>query len=134
MHSANVSPWDDVRPAVERALLVVYNALTLAPLAWLLTMAMFVLAATLQAGHLPVYGQPDPKYTGLDVLYYLAIWLAVLGLVSLPGWLAMSALARLAWFPLRVTRVHVGVYFLSASLFFAAVLTDYAGIMTWLLD
>jgi hypothetical protein len=105
------------------------------PWLWLALMVLFVAAVSLQVGHLPTYGRPDPK----DTAYLLVLYWPVLLLWS------PTAIAPILWsllglgkhffeLPFIIRRQEVVTLLTGWALFLWLVLTDFGGLMTWLID
>jgi hypothetical protein len=112
-----------------------FTTLSYLPWVWLATMMLFVTAVTLQVGHLPVYGQPDPKDTGYLLLFYWPVLLLLPP--TLIGPLLWSGLALLRHFfdlPFLIRRQEVLLFLPGWLLFVGLALTDFGGLMTWLID
>lgn len=129
--ASGASPsWTPSRSPLSVSLTV----LTLLPWAWLGFFAIFVVAVSLQHGHLPAYGTPDPKEAGLEPLYYFCIttiplvfftpliWFGLLLAGHWRGWVRQSPLRRTA------------LYAAGMALFFLVVVGDLWGLVNWLVD
>jgi hypothetical protein len=105
-----------------------------APLAALVSLAVFVSAVMLKVGHFPAYSQPDPKHVeGLGGLYLLTMFLLTLAVLS-----PAIVVAHLAWRKLaggeRTDGPRVTLYALGAALCAVIILGDALKLRTWLLD
>ena len=70
-----------------KPLQIIWRTISYLPWAWLLSFVIFALAATIQVGHFPSYGNPDPKDTGiLTSLYHVLIFGIPLLMASIPVW------------------------------------------------
>lgn len=105
------------------------------PWLWLILFGLFILATTLQTGHLPTYGQPDPKDTLPSTLLYLpTIILLVAVVVTTPVGLVLTIAKLWKGFPKSARRRDLIFYVGGLGLFYLFVLSDLAGLMTWLAD
>jgi hypothetical protein len=114
---------------------LVFRTILYLPWIWFAVMAIYVVLAAVQVGHLPRYGQPDPKDVPLGgILYMPAIILMFMTLGSTPFGIAL-AVARL-WqdVPQFIRTSEVYAYLVGIALFFLFVVSDFAGLMTWLAD
>ena len=122
--------------AWESSVQIMYRLIAWSPWVWLTLFCMFVLATTLQVGHLPVYGQPDPRYAGLvSTLFYvptILLYFWVLG--TTPVGVILTVIKLWKGFPKLVKRQEVILYLGGVGLFYLLILTDVAGLMTWLGD
>ncbi|WP_295557987.1 hypothetical protein [uncultured Hyphomicrobium sp.] len=118
--------------SIGRGLLALFYA---APWAWLLCFAAFTAAATYVTGHVPSYGNPDPKQIDdLWILYTLVVMWLGLTLLS-PFVVAAHAFARVVSSPApHLERQHLLVYALGATLVAYIIVGDPAGLATWLWD
>lgn len=102
---------------------------------WLILFSLFVLTTALQVGHLPIYGQPDPKDVGLSVLFYIpTILLLIWVMVTTPVGLGLAIIRLWKSVPQSIRRQEVLFYLGGIGLFYLSVLSDVAGLMTWLAD
>jgi hypothetical protein len=69
-----------------------------------------VIAATIQVGHLPTYGQPDPKDVVVPGLYELAIIGAIMMVVGFPFLFVMTILR-----PVMAPRTRDGLLTMTLS-------------------
>ena len=110
------------------------TAVYAAPWAWLLCLAVLVMAVTWKVGHFPSYSQPDPKHVdGLSGLYLLTMILLLLTCLS-----PVVAVAHLVWAKLN-GREHIrggpaALYGLGVALSASVILGDAFGLCTWLFD
>jgi hypothetical protein len=122
-------------PGRAPALQPVYRLIALLPLTWLVLFALLTLAVTWQQGHVPGYGNPDPKDTGVLVaLYYPVITLLPVVVASIPMGLALTLMALWSRFLLRLERQTTILYLLGALLFVLLVTVEPLGLLTWLGD
>jgi len=117
---------------IGRCLVALFYA---APWAWLLCFATFVAAVTHEVGHLPSYGNPDPKHLDrLSILYGLVVMWLGLALLS-PFVVAMHAAGRAILYPAwPLERARLVAYVLGAGLTVYVIVGDPAGLRTWLVD
>jgi hypothetical protein len=115
---------------------IVYRFIVWSPWVWLTLFCLFVLATTLQVGHLPVYGQPDPKYAGLiSTLFYMPTILLLIWVVgTTPVGVILTIIRLWRGFPKSVRWGEVIFYLGGIGLFYLFILSDVAGLMTWLAD
>ena len=127
--SLPASAWDTLY------LQIIVRAIIWSPWIWLLLFSLFVLITTVQVGHLPVYGQPDPKDAGLSTLFYMPTILLLMWVMGTTPFGIILTLVKL-WkdVPQSIRRPEVLFYLGSISLFYLFVLSDAAGLMTWLAD
>lgn len=78
--------------------------------AGLLFFLAHVIAATIQVGHLPTYGQPDPKDVVVPGLYELAIAGAIMMVVGFPFVFVMTILR-----PVMAPRTRDGILTMTLS-------------------
>ena len=115
---------------------IIYRVIVWSPWVWLTLLCMFVLAITFQVGHLPVYGQPDPKYAGLvSIFFHMPTILLLVWVVSTTPIGVILTIIRL-WkgFPKSVRWGEAVFYLGGLVLFYWFILSDVAGLMTWLAD
>ncbi len=118
-----------------RLLHLIFKILIYLPLIWLLLFAIFVIAAAVQVGHLPAYGQPDPKDAGAVSLLYMPVMvLMFMVLASTPFAIALAVAKLWQGVPDFISRGEVYAYFVGIVLFFFIVMSDVGGLMTWLAD
>ena len=114
---------------------MVYKLIVYSPVIWLTVFGLFILAVTVQVGHLPTYGVPDPKYAGLSSLLYMPTILLLVWVVSLtPVGLALSIVRLWKGIPKSVRWEEIVFYLVGLGLFYMFILNDIAGLMTWLGD
>jgi hypothetical protein len=105
------------------------------PWIWLVLFALFVLAATAQGGHLPAYGNPDPKDVGFGgFLYYPIIVLLLIVMATIPIGVGLAAVKLLRDMPAYLSRREALAYLLGIGLVLLVSISDFAGLMTWLGD
>jgi hypothetical protein len=134
MDSTNSQPTSR-REAIGLAVLrIVFKGILYLPWVWLLLFLLFVLVTALQVGHLPAYGQPDPKDASLGFLTTPLLILLLVTMAAAPFGIAL-AIAKL-WqdIPSFVGRREVLVYLAGTALFFLFIFSDAAGLITWLAD
>lgn len=116
-------------------LAIIYRLISYSPWIWLMVFWTFVLAVTLQAGHLPAYGQPDPKDTGLLTLFHRpVIWLLVWVIGTTPVGAVLTLIKFWKGWLQSVGWREVAFYVGGLGLFYLFVFKDVAGLMTWLAD
>lgn len=106
-----------------------------APWAWLLTFAAFTAAVAVEVGHLPRYGNPDPKsVAGLQHLYLVTamfLGLAVLSPLIVGLHVASSAVTGAMS---SIDRRALLSYGLGAALAISILVGDSLGLRNWLFD
>lgn len=118
-------------PFLQRA----YQLLAPLPALWLALLGLFTLAVAVQQGHLPFYGNPDPKDTALLVaLYYPVLGLLPVVLASLPVSLLLTLFAAWRRFPIVPQRGFTLLYLLGLALFLLLIPGDPLGLVEWLVD
>ena len=120
----------------EAAMHAIYTAFAAIPWLWVGLFALFVgVGAASQGGALPSYGSPDPKsLTGiawLQVPFYL---LMMMGIGSMPVWLAFTAWRQNAIPHTRERRVTLLAYIIGMALMLSVLFFDPLGLMTWFVD
>lgn len=112
-----------------------FTGLSYLPWVWLLIMGCFTLGTTIYTGHFPTYGQPDPKDTGfLLILYTPIIFLLPITLFSWVFWIAFGLSKHFLMMPIKIRRQEV-IPFVSGYIVFAwFAFSDFAGLVTWLID
>lgn len=102
------------------------------PCAWLVILAIFTLGVTIQVGHFPSYGRPDPEHTGwLSPLYVLIIWGMPWPLVTIPVWGLLGV--AIQWLTsYRFRWQDVVLYLIGILIYFGVVFTDFAGLFIWI--
>jgi len=114
---------------------VLARVIVYSPWLWLLLFALYVIGVALQVGHLPTYGQPDPKDAGaISLLYMPTIFLLLWVLATVPTALALALFSKAAKLEQPFQRRDVIVYLVGMALFALVVFGDVAGLMTWLGD
>jgi len=115
---------------------IIYRVIIWLPWVWLTLFCMFVSATAVQVGHLPTYGQPDPRYIGLiSTLFYVPIILLLIGVVgTTPVGIILAIVSLWKRFPESVRREELAFYLSGIGVFYLFVLSDIAGLMTWLAD
>ena len=105
------------------------------PWIWLALFLIFVLGVTVQVGHLPTYGQPDPKDTGIfTVLYYPVIVLLLVVMATIPIALGLAIIRLVRGVPQAIPSAEASAYLAGLALLFVIVNRDLGGLMTWLGD
>lgn len=118
-----------------RLLLILARIACYLPWIWLALFAFYVLAVALQVGHLPTYGQPDPKDAGAASLLYMPVLvLLLLVMATIPIGAGLSAVRLLRGVPQAIRRGEAIAYLVGISLLLLFVMNDLAGLMTWLGD
>lgn len=118
-----------------RLLLILARIACYLPWIWLALFAFYVLAVAFQVGHLPTYGQPDPKDAGAASLLYLPVLvLLLLVMATIPIGAGLSAVRLLRGVPQVIRRGEAIAYLVGISLLLLFVMNDLAGLMTWLGD
>ena len=111
-----------------------YSLLTLLPWTWLGLFTLFIALVALQHDHLPIYGNPDPRETGLALLYILSLALIPLTFFTPLLWfgllIAGHRRGRSRQAPLRRTALYAA----GMALFFLVVVGDLWGFVSWLVD
>lgn len=103
-------------PLLATCLRTLWVILVYSPWVWLFVFGLFVLGVTIQVGHLPYYGHPDPKYAGvISLLYGPTIFLLVWVLVS-PILALFVLLAKRLHFPQTLEWPEVKVYLVGLAL------------------
>jgi hypothetical protein len=115
---------------------IIYRVIIWSPVIWLTLFCLFVLTTTIQVGHLPVYGQPDPKYSGLiATLFYVPTILLLIWVISTtPVGVLLTIIKLWAGFPKSVRWREMIFYLGGIGLFYLFILSDVVGLMTWLAD
>ncbi len=126
------------QPGQNRLWLILIAAVTLLPWLWLTVFALFVVLVTRRVGHLPTYGQPDPKVVdGVSYLYYPIMLLLPAVLISPIAWLLINGLASAGKIDFPRRRMQLALY-VAGILLFSLVLFGQVGglggLMNWLLD
>ena len=113
----------------------VFTILSRLPWAWLTLMAVFTLATTITVGHFPSYGQPDPKDTGfLLILYAPIIFLLPITLFSWLFWVVFGLSKHFLGLPIEIRRQEVMPFLSGYFVFIWFAFSDFAGLLTWLMD
>ncbi len=114
---------------------VIYRFIIWSPWVWLMLFCVFVLAITLQVGHLPMYGQPDPKYAGSINFFYMPTILLLFWVMgTTPIGIVLTSIKLWKGFPKSIRLRDAFFYLSGVGLFYLFVLSDVAGLMTWLAD
>ena len=118
-----------------RLLQVIFKIILYLPWIWIALFALFVLGTALQVGHLPSYGQPDPKDAGaISILYMPVIITMLLVMGSSPIGIGLAIVRLLRDVPTFINKGEVISYLVGIALFFVIISSDFAGLMTWLGD
>ncbi len=114
---------------------VLTKVIVYSPWLWLALFGLFVVGVSLQVGHLPTYGQPDPKDAGaISLLYVPTIFLLLWVLATVPTALVMVIFAKAAKLTQPFQRRDIIIYLAGMALFALLVFGNVAGLMTWLGD
>lgn len=112
-----------------------FTGLSYLPWVWLFLMGCFAIATAVYTGHFPTYGQPDPKDTGLlTVLYLPLIILLPIIFFSWIFWVAFGLSKHFLDVPIQIRRQEVIPFVSGYFVFLWFVLSDFAGLITWLMD
>ena len=118
-----------------RLLLILARVACYLPWIWLALFAFYVLVVGLQAGHLPSYGQPDPKDAGAASLLYMpVIVLLLLVMATIPIGVGLAVVRLMRGVPQTIRRGEAIAYLVGIALLLLFVTRDFAGLMTWLGD
>lgn len=124
-----------VPPTTESGLESAYRLLSWMPAVWLLIFFTLVLGVTVQQGHLPRYGIPDPKDTGvLRLIYSATILLFPMVLASLPIWFTMTLLSLTHRIRLPIRWQMPVIYLLGLCVIAMLAVLNPGGLITWLGD
>ena len=117
-----------------KPLQTLWRAICYLPWVWLILLAIFAVGVTIQVGHLPYYGNPDPKDTGILAPLHFLIILGIPTLfASIPIWgisgiiIKLTTTYRFRWY-------DVVLYLLGMFMCGWVTFSDFAGLMTWLAD
>ena len=118
-----------------RLLLLLARIACYLPWIWFALFAIFVLAVAAQVGHLPTYGQPDPKDAGAASLLFMpVIILLLLTLATIPIGVGLAIVRLSRGVPQTIRKGEAIGYLVGIALFLLFVTNDLAGLMTWLGD
>lgn len=118
-----------------RLLLILARAACYLPWIWLALFALFVLLVTLQVGHLPAYGQPDPREAGAaSLLLTPVIILLLLTMATIPIGVGLTIVRLTRGVPQSIRKGEAIGYLIGIALLLLFVTNDLAGLMTWLGD
>ena len=118
-----------------RLLQVIFKVILYLPWIWLALFALFILGVTMQVGHLPVYGRPDPKEAGAISFLYMPVMITLLMVMgSSPIGIGLAFVKLLRDVPNFINRGEAILYLVGIALFFLFISSDIAGLMTWLGD
>ncbi|KHD05586.1 hypothetical protein PN36_07000 [Candidatus Thiomargarita nelsonii] len=99
---------------------------------FLILLCIFVVTVTLQFGHFPWYGHPDPKYAGaISILHTPIMLFMVWGVNTTP---IVIILTGIRLWKKSIGWQEIGLYFGGLILFLFILFNDVAGLMTWLGD
>ena len=105
------------------------------PWLFLITFSLFVLLVTLQVGHLPTYGRPDPKFAGpVSLLYIPANIFLVIAVMMTPIGISWSAYKIRVGFSKSKLSLEAIFCLVGLGLFWTITKTDAFGLMNWLAD
>ncbi len=114
---------------------IMYRIIIWFPWLWLILFSMFVITTSLQIGHLPTYGQPDPKDAGLSTLFYMPTIVLLIGVVgTTPVGFGLTLIKLWKGFLQSVKWREVIFYLGGLGLFYLFVMSDVVGLITWLAD
>lgn len=117
-----------------KPLQVVWRTVCYLPWAWLISLAVFALTVTVQVGHFPYYGNPDPKDTGLLTAFYYIVAIGIpLLFASIPVWGILGIIIKLTT-TYRFRWQEVVLYLLGMLICGWVAFTDFASLITWVLD
>lgn len=126
------SPYSIWESSIART---IFRLVFYSPWAWLALFGIFVLTVTLQVGHLPVYGQPDPKYAGSVSLLQVPIMLLLIWVLgTTPIGIVVTGIRLWKGAPKSVRWAEPAFYLGGVLLFYGFVLSNMAGLMTWFMD
>jgi hypothetical protein len=117
---------------VMRGIRAFYDFLVAVPWLWLLLLTIFVAYTAVQTGSWPSYGQPDPKT--IPLLYWPTFLLFLATLASAPLWVMLTVFALRPAFPIHIKRRDLIIYAIGMTTAVVIILTDSAGLITWLID
>ena len=117
-----------------KPLQALWRAICYLPWVWLILLALFTLGTTFQVGHLPYYGNPDPKDTGTLVLLYFPIIIGIPTLfASIPIWSIVGVIIERTT-TYRFRWQNVLLYIVGMFMCAWVAFSDVAGLLTWLAD
>lgn len=108
-----------------------FNGITLLPLLTISTLLIFYLLTALEVGHLPTYGNPDPKFTTFAPLGNLVLIGLVVSVATAAFW-AVIATYLGKHYPHQRLWFSFALYILPIVAFF--IVNNFTPIMVWLLD
>jgi hypothetical protein len=112
-----------------------FTGISYLPWFWLALMALFTTAVALQVGHLPTFGRPDPKDTGyLLVLYWPVLLLLSPTTIAPLLWSLLGLGKHFFELPFIIRRQEVVTFLWGWALFLWLALTNFGGLMAWLID
>src|SRR5690606_7277592 len=89
---------------IARNIRLSFDILSILPYLWLASFTLFVIATWLEVGHLPSYGNPDPKDTALAWLFLPTnYFLLLISIASVPVWGMIAVAGIVKQLPLNVT-------------------------------
>ena len=114
----------------------IYWIIAWSPWIWLMLFGLFVFAIAFKVGHLPVYGQPDPKSANLisSLFYTPIILLLVWSIITTPVGIIWTLIRLWRSLPKSIRWVEIVFYLGGLGLFYWFILSDFAGLITWLGD
>jgi len=99
---------------------------------FLILLGIFVVTVTLQFGHFPQPGNPDPGYAGaISILHNPIILFMVWGMSTTP--IVIILIGMRLW-KKSIGWREIGLYFGGLALFWFVILDDVARLGTWLAD
>lgn len=114
---------------------IMYRVIIWSPWIWLSLFATFVLITSLQIGHLPTYGQPDPKDAGLGTLFYMPTIVLLISVIgTTPVGIVLTLIKLWKGFLQSIRWREVIFYLGGLGLFYLFVMSDVVGLITWLAD
>ena len=135
MTSSNDSAEQDYSGWAFRLLQVIFMIILYLPWIWMALFAVFVLGVAFQVGHLPSYGQPDPKDAGAISYLYMPVMISLLLVMgSSPIGIGLAIVKLLRDVPSFIKPGEAVTYLVGIGLFFVIISSDFAGLMTWLGD
>jgi hypothetical protein len=124
---------DAAARSVARIGRLVLSAFYAAPWTWLLAFGVLFTLALAQFGHVPSYGNPDPKQVAGTWVPYWAIYLLLIPTLLSPAIVLTETVVRLVTKSGIRARALAG-YAVGFALFASIAFADAFGLMNWLLD
>jgi hypothetical protein len=110
----------------------IMNVLNILPALWIGLFVAFVLATWLEVGHIPTYGNPDPKFTLLAIFFVPIIYLLLpVAIVSIPVWGILAGMGALNFHSVKPDLRNV-LLIVIPILIFAGILQT--GLGDWFID